>query len=80
MIPSLSVAPASFAGLDTPLLVLVLAAGQPLDDALGPVDDATGGALRRALTRRDFRGGRDETLHLSGPATGPQRILLVGMG
>jgi leucyl aminopeptidase len=32
------------------------------------------------LSRRDFRGGRDETLHLSGGERGVQRVLFVGMG
>src|SRR5688500_5092789 len=32
------------------------------------------------IDNRDFRGTRDETLHLTGFAKGPRRLLLVGMG
>ncbi|MGV3707833.1 MAG: leucyl aminopeptidase, partial [Gemmatimonas sp.] len=44
------------------------------------IDSALGGALGRTLTRRDFRGGKDETLLLVGPETGLRRVLLVGRG
>ena len=77
---SLTVASPDFAGLDTPLLVVALSAGPTLTGELAPIDHLTAGALGRALARRDFRGGRDETLHLSGGETGVQRLLLVGMG
>ncbi len=77
---TLAVAPLNFGALDTPLLVVPLGAAPTLGTDLQPVDAATGGALGRALTRRDFRGGRDETLHLSGGERGVQRVLLVGMG
>jgi leucyl aminopeptidase len=73
-------APSDYGTLDTPLLVVALGTGPSLTDELRPVDAITGGALGRALSRRDFRGGRDETLHLSGGDRGPQRLLLVGMG
>ena len=29
---------------------------------------------------KDFRGGRDEMLHLTGFAKGPRRLMLLGMG
>ncbi|HEX4685019.1 MAG TPA: leucyl aminopeptidase [Gemmatimonadaceae bacterium] len=73
-------APSDYGTLDTPLLVVVLGTGPSLTDELRPIDGITGGALGRALSRRDFRGGRDETLHLSGGERGAQRVLLVGMG
>ena len=66
--------------LDVPLLVLPLAKGAKLDDAITGLDDVLGGAIARVIDRRDFRFGRDETMHLVGAAKGPQRILLVGMG
>src|SRR6476660_4623658 len=66
--------------LDVPLLVVALPTSPSVTPELAAVDAATGGALGRALTRRDFRGGRDETLHLSGGERGVQRVLLVGMG
>ncbi|HTJ22527.1 MAG TPA: leucyl aminopeptidase [Gemmatimonadaceae bacterium] len=77
---SLTAAAPDFTALDTPLLAIALASSPALGDDLRPVDTLTGGALGRALSRRDFRGGRDETLHLSGGERGVQRVLLVGMG
>jgi leucyl aminopeptidase len=77
---SLNAGAPDFGGIDTPLLVIALATSPTLSDELRPVDAATGGALGRALARRDFRGGRDETLHLAGAERGIQRILLVGTG
>ena len=71
---------ADFATLDAPFLVVALASGPSLTPDLAPIDAATGGALGRALARRDFRGARDETLHLSGGERGIQRVFLVGMG
>src|SRR5688572_30250713 len=66
--------------LDVPLLVLPLAKGSKLAGDVSTLDDALGGAISRVVDRRDFRAGRDETMHLVGAAKGPQRILLVGMG
>jgi leucyl aminopeptidase len=78
---TLNVAAPDIAALDTPLLVVALPASPTMNTDLQPVDQVTGGALGRALTRRDFRGGRDELLHLSGTGDGGvQRVLLVGMG
>lgn len=53
---------------------------QALAGELGDFDKALGGAVRNALETRDFRGGRDETLLLSGTSDGPRRVLLVGLG
>lgn len=66
--------------LSTPLLAIALSADEPLPAALSALDAHLGGTLGRALARRDFRGGRDETLHLAGGEQGVQRVLLVGMG
>jgi leucyl aminopeptidase len=76
----LNTATPNFASLDSPLLVVALATNPTLTDDLKPIDSVTGGALGRALGRRDFRGGRDETLHLAGGERGVQRLLFVGMG
>src|SRR4051812_36119833 len=32
------------------------------------------------IEMKDFRGARDETLHLTGGGKGPRRLLLIGMG
>jgi leucyl aminopeptidase len=77
---TLSLARADLAALDTPLLAIALASKPSLTDELRALDAALGGALGRVLERRDFRGARDETLHLAGGAKGPQRVLLVGIG
>ncbi len=77
---SLSAGPADLQTLDAPLLVVALAGDAALDRALQALDGSLSGALGRSLERRDFRGGRDETLHLAGSASGPARVLLVGMG
>ncbi len=68
------------AALDTPLLVVPLGPDAPVPAALSAVNGAVGGALTRAVERRDFRGARDEVLHLAGGTRGPGRILLVGLG
>ncbi len=65
---------------DTPLLVIALPPDATLPPALTGLDTFLGGALDRTLRRKDFRGGRDETLHLAGGDKGPQRVLLVGLG
>ena len=77
---ALSARRADLGALDTPLLVVALASPAAMTDALKPLDKALGGALARTLERRDFRGGRDETLHLTGGDKGARRVLLVGIG
>ncbi|HET7565235.1 MAG TPA: leucyl aminopeptidase [Gemmatimonadaceae bacterium] len=80
MPPRLSVRQAELATLDVPLLVLALPNGATVTGPLVALDQSLGGALHRTLSRKDFRGGRDETLHLQGGKSGPQRVLLVGLG
>lgn len=66
--------------VDTPLLAIVLPSAPALSGSLSAIDAQLGGALSRTLARRDFRGGRDETLLLVGGDRGAQRVLLVGRG
>jgi leucyl aminopeptidase len=77
---SLTTGRAELAALDVPLLVVALESGEGRDERLTALDGPLGGALGRFLDRRDFRGGRDETLHLAGGSAGPARVLLVGLG
>src|SRR5687767_1244296 len=65
--------------LQTPALAVLLEqlTGQP---ELGSLDGGIATAVRRVTSRRDFRGTRDETLHLLGVEDGVERLLLVGMG
>ena len=66
-------------GLKAPALALLLE--QPVSaDNLGALDAALASAIRRVVSRRDFRGARDETLHLLGAENGVERVLLIGMG
>lgn len=65
----------------SPLLVLAMPQKPSLTPSLAALDETLGGALERSLSRSDFRGARDETLHLGGVVDGgPRRVLLVGMG
>ena len=77
---SISARPVDVGALEAPLLAIALRAGSELPAELSSVDAALGGAIGRALEAGDFRGQRDETLHLSGPGSGPRRLLLVGLG
>ncbi|MDQ3699076.1 MAG: leucyl aminopeptidase [Gemmatimonadota bacterium] len=76
----LSVRRADFGSVDSALLAIALPKDARLDEPLAPLDRLLGGALDRTLSRRDFRGARDETLHLAGAVSGAPRILLVGLG
>ncbi|HEY6088949.1 MAG TPA: leucyl aminopeptidase [Gemmatimonadaceae bacterium] len=67
------------AEVGTALLVLALPENPTLAGIPG-LDAATQGALSRMIETKDFRGSRDEMLHLTGAAKGPRRLLLVGMG
>ena len=77
---SLTAGNANLGALNTPLLVVALSSGAALDAELSSLDGTLGGVLARSIQRRDFRGGRDETLHFAGGATGPGRVLLIGLG
>ena len=48
--------------------------------ALANLDRGVAAAVARVIAQRDFRGARDETLHLLGTDNGVERVLLVGMG
>ncbi|MEI6741191.1 MAG: leucyl aminopeptidase [Gemmatimonadaceae bacterium] len=61
-------------------LAVIVPQDPALCDTLRALDALVHGALARSITRRDFRGGRDETLLLVGNDAGIQRILLVGRG
>jgi leucyl aminopeptidase len=71
------------AGFTVEMLVLPRYEG---DVAPGPeataLDARLGGRIRRILEDGDFKGKRDETmlLYANGEATGPERVLLVGVG
>src|SRR5919197_784017 len=77
---ALSVRAVDFGALDAPMLVVALPTGATIDEELSALDRQTAGVLRRTLERREFRGSRDETLHLSTTSGGVERLLLIGTG
>ncbi|HEV7838331.1 MAG TPA: leucyl aminopeptidase [Gemmatimonadaceae bacterium] len=76
---SVSINSVNPAEVGTALLVIALVENPTLAGIAG-LDSATDGALTRMLELKDFRGAKDETLHLTGVAKGPRRLLLVGLG
>ena len=77
---TLAVRDGDAADVDTPLLGVLLQAGTDLPGELETLDERLGGALTRTLARGDFRGARDESLHLDGGSSKAGRVLLVGLG
>jgi leucyl aminopeptidase len=77
---TLSVRRADASTLDTGVLAVLCAKNTAVPAELATVDTLVGGAITRSFARGAFTGKRDEVLHLAGGATGPQRILLVGLG
>jgi leucyl aminopeptidase len=67
------------AEVGTALLVVALPENPTLSGIAG-IDAATQGALTRSIEMKDFRGSRDEMLHLTGIPKGPRRLILIGMG
>src|SRR5438046_10082540 len=74
----ISAGSADLGALRAPALALLLEQGAT--PALGMLDRAVTAAIQRVIVARDFRGTRDETLHLLGTENGVERLLLVGMG
>ena len=77
---SLHLAHAAPATVDTPLLAVVLAQDPAISATLSAIDALVGGAITRSISRRDFRGTRDETMLFVGGEQGAQRVVLVGRG
>jgi len=76
--------PVTLTGGDTnavraPLLFVALSSGAPLPSALQALDTALNGAVTSALESRDFRGGKDEVLYLTGGGAA-RRVALIGTG
>jgi leucyl aminopeptidase len=76
---AVSINSANPAEVGTALLVVALPENPTLSGIAG-LDAATQGALTRSIEMKDFRGARDEMLHLTGVAKGPRRLLLIGLG
>jgi leucyl aminopeptidase len=68
------------ADLSAPMCAIALAQGAAPQGLALKVDEMLGGAIRGAIASREFLGARDEIFFLSGPAKGPRRIALIGLG
>ncbi|MEW5917495.1 MAG: leucyl aminopeptidase [Gemmatimonadota bacterium] len=71
---------ADWSAVKTELAALLLPSFGEVPAALKPLDRALAGAMTRVAARRDFRGNRDEVLHLDGGGGNIARVILVGYG
>jgi leucyl aminopeptidase len=76
---SVSINSASPTEVGTSLLVVALPENPTIAGIAG-LDSAAQGSLSKSIEMKDFRGSRDEMLHLTGFAKGPRRLMLLGMG
>jgi len=76
---SVSINSASPTEVGTSLLVVALPENPTIAGIAG-LDSAAQGSLSKSIEMKDFRGARDEMLHLTGFAKGPRRLMLLGMG
>lgn len=77
---SVSLGAGNVAEFSGSLLAVALNDDTKLSGGLIDLDRSLGGSIQRSLDMRDFRGARDETFALTGPAGGARRIVLVGLG
>ncbi len=77
---SVSVRRADASTVDCGVLAVVCTKSSAVPEELSGLDTLLGGAITRSYQRGSFAGKRDEVLHLAGASTGPERVLLVGMG
>jgi leucyl aminopeptidase len=75
----ISVVQADFGSLRVPALAL-LSDQITGDIPFASLDKTISAPVERVIRQKDFRGNRDETLHLLGAENGVERLLLVGMG
>ncbi|WP_462382062.1 leucyl aminopeptidase [Pseudomonas sp. Marseille-QA0892] len=64
----------------TATLVVMLAEGAALNEAVGAVDTLGGGLITAAVKRGDFSGKLGQTLLLTTASLKAERVLLVGLG
>jgi leucyl aminopeptidase len=77
----LDIAFAKFAVPPSGALALLLAEAEAgSSTALAAVDDATGGAVSRALAAAEFTGKRGQTVTILSPGAGLSRVVAVGLG
>jgi leucyl aminopeptidase len=61
-------------------LILPLAEGAALGGLGAAADEATGGAIARALAAAEFKGGKGKTCVILAPGAGLSRVVAVGLG
>ena len=77
---SFSILRADAGAFVTGALAVLCPKGDAMPSALASLDTALSGAVSRSFARSAFSGKRDEVLHLAGGDSGPERVLLIGMG
>ena len=80
MTPRVQLVSTPFDRLEAECLAVILPPDPLLSEELVALDRHLHGTLARAVSRRDFRGGKDELVWLMGGERGVQRVLLVGRG
>ena len=68
------------AGVALLALAIPRQAEKKLPPELEPFDQSSGGSLKRLFESGDFTGAKDETWHGYLTGSGPQRLLLIGVG
>jgi leucyl aminopeptidase len=61
-------------------LALAIDDSLSIHESIAEVDRASGGGIRQAIEAREFRGARDEVLHITSANGTPRRIVLIGTG
>jgi leucyl aminopeptidase len=61
-------------------LVLLVAEGEAPSGVWRQADEATGGAIARALDVAKFKGGKGKSVSLLAPGAGLSRVLVLGLG
>ena len=61
-------------------LVLLMGEGEKPSGVWQQADEATGGAIARALKAAEFKGGKGKTCTILAPGAGLSRVVAVGLG
>src|SRR5580698_6442818 len=61
-------------------LVLLMGEGEMPSGVWQQADEATGGAIARALAAAEFKGGKGKTCTILAPGAGLSRVIVVGLG
>src|SRR5476651_994546 len=61
-------------------LVLLAHEGEKPSGLWQQADEATGGAIARALNVADFKGGKGKSVSILAPGAGLTRVIVIGLG